>query len=296
MSVSDIELLQRKLERERAARKQAEQLLEQKSRELFQRNEALREEVQRRELTEAALAAKADDLARSNGELQQFAYVASHDLQAPLRNIVSFSRILTERYAGALDAEGREFLGFVREGAMSMHGLINDLLDLSRVETRGGQFVQCDLNRVLDDAMEVLELELEPTRARVEYSGLPSLQADPLQLQKLFENLISNAVKFQTAGQQPVVRITARMEAHECRIEVLDNGIGIEARHLDQIFVIFRRLHTVDKYPGTGIGLAICRKIIDRHGGRIWVDSEPGRGSRFHIALPATRPEVELTA
>ena len=270
MSDEDLELLKRKISREQRARQEAEKLLEAKSRELYQRNQSLEQEISERERIERDLADKADALTRSNDELQQFAYVASHDLQAPLRNIVSFSRLLHDQCGDQLSENGREFLEFIRGGAMSMHALINDLLNLSRVETRGGELNRVSLSSVMDSVLAGLKTDLENSNAEIEFAELPEVLGDSSQLQQLLANLIGNAIKFVADGQQPRVAIATKESATEWLFSIKDNGIGIGNEHLSRIFVIFRRLHAPDEYPGTGIGLAICKKIVERHGGKIW--------------------------
>lgn len=267
MSEDALELLRRKIAREQRARREAETLLEAKSRELYQRNQRLEEEIAERQRIERDLADQAAALARSNDELQQFAYVASHDLQAPLRNIVSFSRLLQDQCGDQLDENGQEFLGFISAGAKSMHALINDLLDLSRVETRGREFAPVRLGQVVEAVRDDLRTDIQTTGAEWVVGELPQVWGDESQLKQLLANLITNAMKFVPAGQRPRVEISTREQGDEWQISIQDNGIGIDAAHLEKIFVIFRRLHTQDEYPGTGIGLAICKKIVERHGG-----------------------------
>lgn len=286
MSADETELLRRKLERERTARKEAEALLEAKSRELYVRNEALRQEIGVREQVEQDLADKASKLARSNEELQEFAYVASHDLQAPLRNILAFSRLLVKECGDRLGPDAEEFLGFIEEGAQSMHALINDLLNLSRVETQGGEKRPVDVTKLIDSIASKMSDEIKECGAELDYANLPEVNADETQLRQLLGNLIDNAIKFQPPGRAPKVTVSANELDGVWCFCVSDNGIGIEPAHQERIFVIFRRLHTQDEYPGTGIGLAICKKIVERHDGKMWVKSEPDRGTRFYFTLP----------
>jgi signal transduction histidine kinase len=226
------------------------------------------------------------ELARSNADLEQFAYVASHDLQEPLRMVASFTQLLAKRYAGRLDPEADEFITEAVNGALRMKRLINDLLDYSRVTTRGGRPTATSARAAYDQAMENLQAALRDADARVTCGPLPTVWADPTQLTQVFQNLIGNAVKF-CRGRRPLVHVSARPRGREWLFAVRDNGIGIEAKHLERIFAIFQRLHTREKYAGTGIGLALCKKIIERHGGRIWAESQPGVGSFFYFTLSA---------
>jgi len=254
-------------------------------------------DVTARKLAEEALEKAAAELARSNKELEQFAYVASHDLQEPLRMITSYTQLVSRRYADKLDDNAKEFMQFAVDGAMRMQRLIQDLLTYSRVGTRGKPFEATPCDHVVDNALANLKIALEESNATVTREALPVVLCDPVQLTQLFQNLIANALKFR-GHAPPVIRVSAarrpRAEAtlsggppEEWVVSVSDNGIGIEPQYFERIFVIFQRLHTQDQYPGTGIGLAICRKIVERHGGCIWVDSKPGEGSTFHFTLPA---------
>lgn len=243
-----------------------------------------------RDITERKKAA--DDLARhrrelerSNAELQQFAYVASHDLQEPLRMVASYLQLLERRYRDRLDDDAREFIGFAVDGARRMQQLINDLLNFSRVGTRGGEFEECDIRLVIDGVLRTLRFALQDSDAKVETGPMPVVWADPVQMGQLFQNLISNALKFH-GDQPPHIQISARQEADMWQFTVQDNGIGFDPEYQQRIFTIFQRLHSREEYPGTGIGLAICRKIVERHNGRIWAQSRSGQGSRFHFTLP----------
>jgi PAS domain S-box-containing protein len=226
------------------------------------------------------------DLKRSNEELERFAYVASHDLQEPLRMVASYVQLLGKRYKGKLDADADEFIGYAADGAMRMQRLIEDLLAFSRVGTRGATSVPVDINMVLAGALTNVRLSIEESGASVTAGELPTVPGDPGQLGHLFQNLISNAVKFR-GEDPPLVRVSAERDADNWLFRVHDNGIGIAPEYFDRIFVIFQRLHGREKYSGTGIGLAIARKIVERHGGRIWVESTPGRGTTFLFTLPA---------
>ena len=224
------------------------------------------------------------DLERSNKELEQFAYVASHDLQEPLRMISSYTQLLAQRYEGQLDEKAHKYISYAVDGAVRMQGLINDLLAYSRVNTRGKNFEPVDSHAALGAALRNLSVAIEENRAIVINDDLPIVRADATQLSQVFQNLISNSIKFRGADL-PRINISARDVGHEWLFSVQDNGIGIEAKYVDKVFVIFQRLHTRKEYPGTGIGLAICKRIVERHGGRIWYESEPGKGATFYFTL-----------
>jgi PAS domain S-box-containing protein len=254
-------------------------------------------DVTARKLAEEALEKTAAELARSNKELEQFAYVASHDLQEPLRMITSYTQLIAKRYKEQLDSDAKEFMHFAVDGATRMQKLIQGLLEYSRVGTRGKPFVQTRCDEILTSALANLKLAIDEAGAVVTRDPLPEIISDPVQLTQLFQNLIGNALKFRSKDAPRIhiaVERRARADAatlnvppYEWIFRVSDNGIGIEPQYYERIFVIFQRLHTQDKYPGTGIGLAICKKIVERHGGRIWVESRPGEGTTFFFALPA---------
>jgi len=225
------------------------------------------------------------ELERSNKELEQFAYVASHDLQEPLRMVSSYTELLERRYGDKLDDKGRTFINFAVDGAVRMQRLINDLLEFSRVSTRGKPMQSVDVNRVLGAVRANLSVAIREAGALVTNEALPSVVADETQLVQLLQNLVGNAIKFR-GGERPLVHVSAQPGATECVFAVRDNGIGIAPEYFERIFVIFQRLHARGEYPGTGIGLAVCRRIVERHGGRIWVESAPGQGSTFYFALP----------
>jgi light-regulated signal transduction histidine kinase (bacteriophytochrome) len=229
---------------------------------------------------------QADELTRSNRDLEQFAYVASHDLQEPLRKVASFCQLLQRRYAGQLDERADQYIAFAVDGAQRMQRLINDLLAFSRIGRLTAGFTDVDLNRVLDDVTSQLEARNEDD-AEIVWSDLPTVEGEEPLLSTLFANLIGNSLKFRRPDVPPVIRITAERDGKEWRINVRDNGIGIEAEFADKVFVIFQRLHARDAYEGTGIGLAIVKKIVEYHGGRIWLDLDVDEGTSINFTLPA---------
>ncbi len=269
----------------RGAHDELERRVRERTAELEERNAQLQQEIQERRRAEKRLAEQARELARSNADLEQFASVASHDLQEPLRMVASYTQLLNRRYRSRFDADADEFMGFIVDGALRMQRLINDLLAFSRVGSRGKGFQPVDLGTSVTEALGCLRAAIEESGARIRVGTLPVVHGDPTQMEQLFQNLIGNAIKFRK-GPQPHVNIDARREDSLWRIDVCDDGIGIDPRFSERIFVIFQRLHTAADYPGTGIGLAICKKIVERHGGHIEVRSTPGQGACFSFTLP----------
>jgi PAS domain S-box-containing protein len=243
-------------------------------------------DITRRKRAEEEMARTKEELERSNRELEQFAYVVSHDLQEPLRAVHGFLTLLKDRYAGRLDAAANEFVDFAVDGAARMGRMIEDLLALSRVQTHGQPFVRTDCEKAFRQALANLHMAIEESGAVVSHDTLPSVPADGLQLVQLFQNLIGNAIKFRREDP-PRVSVTARRENDHYEFSVSDNGIGLERRDAERIFEVFQRLHSPGTFPGTGIGLALCKRVVERHGGKIWVHSDPGEGSIFHFTLPA---------
>ncbi len=252
-------------------------------------------DITERKQVERALVKKSHELARSNQELELFASVASHDLQEPLRMVASYMELLSQRYHGKLDEKADRWIGFAVSGVVRMKLLINDLLDFSRVGTRGKPFAPTDCAAIMHTVMQNLHQAIQDSGATVICSALPTVQADASQLTQVFQNLIANAIKFR-GSQPPEVHVEAQRQEGEWRFAVRDNGIGIDPQFAERIFVIFQRLHTHEEYPGTGIGLALCRKVIERHGGSIWVESQPGEGATFCFTIPDNAPTPEVEA
>ncbi|MDJ0746160.1 MAG: ATP-binding protein [Xenococcaceae cyanobacterium MO_167.B27] len=245
--------------------------------ELKKRLKIYQQELTQRKKTQA-------ELERSNAELEQFAYLASHDLQEPLRMVISFTQLLARRYQGQLDADADRIIGFAVDGAKRMEALIKDMLTYSRLAIQGKPFEYSNCEEVLDLTLKNLQLLIQETGTSIYRNPLPTLPADKSQLVQLFQNLFSNAIKYHS-DKPPEIEIGAEAQNGQWLFYVKDNGIGIKSQYFKRIFAIFQRLHTRQKYPGTGIGLALCQKIVNRHGGKIWVESEPGQGSTFYFTI-----------
>lgn len=264
------------------------------SRQVLQRDEEgyptgileINRDVTARRRAERGLEERAQELARSNADLEQFANVASHDLQEPLRMVASYTQLLARRYGGQLDERADRWIGYAVDGANRMQTLINDLLEYSRVGTRGGELSPVSTQAALDAALANLRIAIRESGAVVTQTPLPMVRGDGTQLGQLFQNLLGNAIKFR-AAQAPEIVVSARRDGEEWIFSVQDNGIGIAPEFAERIFIIFQRLHERERYPGTGIGLAICKRIVERHGGRIWLENAPGRGCTFFFTLPA---------
>ncbi len=250
---------------------------------------ALFDDITERKKAEAALREAHEELKRSNAELEQFAYVASHDLQEPLRMVSSYTQLLMRRYGDKLDGDAKEFTAFIVDGATRMKQLIEDLLAYSRVGTRDKNFKPVDAESSLKRALTNLRAAIQDSGATVTQDKLPTIPCDEVQLAQLFQNLIGNALKFRKPDVAPAVHVGAAEQGAEWEFMVRDNGIGIEPQYFERIFMVFQRLHDKGEYPGTGIGLAIVKKVVERHGGRIWVQSQPGAGTTFHFTMPKER-------
>jgi PAS domain S-box-containing protein len=270
-------------------------------------------DITERKMVEKQLRNYTYKLEKSNRELQEFAYVASHDLQEPLRKVQAFGDRLEKKCAAQLSDEGRDYVNRMRTAANRMQNLINDLLTFSRVATKTQPFQPVDLKKIAEEVVSDLEIRIEQSGGRVEIGKLPTLEADTLQMRQLFQNLIGNALKFHRADEKPVVRVFAEtvspngasfsLNGEElqiggnesfCRIAVEDNGIGFDEKYLDRIFTVFQRLHGRAEYEGSGIGLAVCRKIVERHGGQITAVGKPGKGATFYIDLPLVQEDTNI--
>jgi light-regulated signal transduction histidine kinase (bacteriophytochrome) len=266
------------------ARDELEIRVQERTADLSKTNEVLQAEIAGRKKAEKEILRYAEDLKRSNYELQQFAYVASHDLQEPLRMISSYLQLIERRYKSKLDQDADEFIEYAVDGAKRLQNLINGLLEYSRVETSGKSFEPVDCEKVFGDALANLKVAIEESKAVITHDPLPTVMADRSQILQLFQNVIGNAIKFHSQ-EAPRIHATAGHEDDEWTFSVKDNGIGIEVQYKDRIFDLFQRLHSRG-YSGTGIGLSVCKRIVERHGGKIWLESSIGRGSTFYFTIP----------
>jgi light-regulated signal transduction histidine kinase (bacteriophytochrome) len=253
---------------------------------------ALQEKYERslRQQAEENLAKKVDELARSNADLEQFAYVASHDLQEALRMVAAYTQLLSERYKGKLDENADKFIGYASEGALRMQVLIQDLLAFSRVGRANGTYSNIDCNAVMEQVLKTLGPAIQESGAVVTRVELPSVWADRTQMSQVLQNLIGNAIKFR-GKEPPLISVQAERAEQHWLFSVSDNGIGIAPEFVENIFVVFQRLHARTEYPGNGIGLAICKKIIEHSGGKIWVESQDRGGSAFKFTVPLRTPD-----
>jgi light-regulated signal transduction histidine kinase (bacteriophytochrome) len=234
---------------------------------------------------EVSLRQANEALERSNIELQRFAHVASHDLQTPMRSVASFVELLQMKYAAQLDAQGQDWMRRILQSVSDLQTLVKDLLQYSRVDSQVRPFADTDMGAVFDRVVVLLDAAISESNAQITRTPLPTVRGDATQLAELLLNLMTNALKYR-GREAPSVQLTAERGSNEWRFAVRDNGIGIAARHHERVFEIFQRLHNQQQYPGTGIGLAICRRVVQRHGGRIWLASEPGCGSVFYFTIP----------
>ncbi|HEX2865656.1 MAG TPA: PAS domain-containing protein [Ignavibacteriales bacterium] len=249
------------------------------------KREGIEMDITERKTAQMELESTLEKLEKSNKELEQFAYIASHDLQEPLRMVSGYMGLLEKRYGQELDEKAKGFIHYAVDGSNRMSNLIKDLLKYSRVTTRAKEFKEVDLNKTFSDVTHDLQVLINERKAKISSAKLPIIKADPVQMHQLLQNIIGNAIKFQ-AERTPEVSISAEENEGWWLFSVKDNGIGIDPQFFDRIFQVFQRLHEMDKYPGTGIGLAICKKIVERHGGKIWVESEQGKGSAFYFTIP----------
>jgi len=285
LAIEDITVRRQAEETLRKAHADLEQKVADRTAELAAANQKLREEIEGRKQTERLLASKAKELARSNADLEQFAYSASHDLREPLHVVAGFLGLLAKRCQGKIDAKGEDYIDQALKAVKRMEQMIDDILSYSRISTRGKEFEVTDCNSVLDQVLEDLKLAITESGASITRDPLPTVMADSSQLARVFQNLIGNAIKFR-GDKPPQIRVGAKQHDNEWRFFVQDNGIGIPSKDCERVFLMFERLHDKSKYSGTGIGLAICKKIVERHGGRVWVESEPGQGSTFYFTIP----------
>jgi PAS domain S-box-containing protein len=251
------------------------------------------EETEEFHTAQAELARRSQALARSNAELEQFAYVVSHDLQQPLGVISSYLELLEGELGDALDGAAKDYLGRAARGAERMQEMVDAVLGYARVDTRGRDFAPVDLNHIIDEVVDEFAESIAASGATVTHDDLPTVMADGAQLHQLLRNLVHNALKFVGKGA-PRIHVSSTADDDHWEVSVTDNGIGIEPEAAERIFIMFQRLHTQEEYPGTGIGLAICKRIVERHGGRIWVDSQPHRGSTFTFSLPRVHGEYDV--
>ncbi len=248
---------------------------------------AISRDISERKQSEEQLKKLVEDLKSSNDELEQFIYSAYHDLQEPLRMVASYTQLIAHRYKDKLDCDANDFINYAVNGAIKMQQIIHDLLEYSTVITNGGEFKRVDLENALNEAILNLNVIMENSNAKIIHDPLPDVIADKEQMVRLFQKLIENAIKFKKENKPPEIHISVSEDGqnNEHVFSVTDNGIGLEPQYAERIFVIFQKLHTLDKYPGNGIGLAVSKRIIGRHGGHIWVESEPQKGATFYFII-----------
>ena len=276
--------IKRSEEAVKEARDKLEIRVQERTADLSRTNEVLEAEIAGRKMAEKEIMRYAAELKRSNHELQQFAYIASHDLQEPLRMISSYLQLIERRYKSKLDQDADEFIEYAVDGAKRLQNLINGLLEYSRVETSGKSFEPVDCEKIFGDTLSNLKVAIEESSAVITHDPLPTVMADRSQILQLFQNLIGNAIKFRSQDA-PRIHITAGHEDDDWTFSVKDNGIGIEEQYKDRIFELFQRLHSRG-YSGTGIGLSVCKRIVERHGGQIWLESSLGKGATFYFTIP----------
>jgi light-regulated signal transduction histidine kinase (bacteriophytochrome) len=242
-------------------------------------------DVSQQHIAEQTLKARSEELAKSNADLKQFAYIASHDLKEPLRMITTFLQLLKRRYEDKLDDDANEFIGFAVDGAKRLDNMIMDLLEYSRVTNKELEFIDVDTQEVLDNVLLNLSVLINENEAQITHDHLPIIRGDKNLIMRLFQNLIENSLKYRRE-ETPIIHISAEKEINQYVFSIKDNGIGIDSKHLKRKFAMFQRLHSHNEYEGTGIGLAITQRIVHQHGGEIWAESEPGKGSTFYFTIP----------
>jgi len=256
--------------------------------------EVILQNVTERKKSEQQLREYAANLKRSNEDLELFAYIATHDLQEPIRGIVAYSQLLLAECKAEHSPRTRKYLENIARDGLRLNTLVGDLREYLRVRSGGRPFVPTDMETVLSDALNTLHREVTESQATITHDPLPVIQADSSQMTQVLQNLIANAMKFQQKGIAPTVHVSASSLDGMWQFSVRDNGIGIPKGYFEKIFILFERLYPRDTYPGTGLGLALCKRIVERHGGRMWVESEEGRGSTFYFTLPANPPESSV--
>ena len=249
-------------------------------------SDAIRTALEHRRLV-VELGETLDSLEKSNKALEQFAYAVSHDLNEPLRSITGYIYLLAKRHSQSLDEQGRHYVGKIESAAMKLQDMIVSVLDYSRIGNQKEEHVAVDCNEIMKEVLLGLEAAINEEHAKIKYSKLPVVKGDKIQLMRVFQNLISNAIKFQK-DKVPVVHVSSKRQDRFWIFSVKDNGIGIDPKHFDSIFVIFKRLHSREEFQGSGVGLSVCRKIVESHGGKIWVESKPDRGTTFKFTIPCT--------
>ncbi len=282
LAKEELQIAHNQLER---ANSELETRVEKRTAELRLSNEKLMLEIENRKRAEEALKQTLSELTRSNEDLQQFAYVASHDLQEPLRNVASCIQLLRREYGDRFEGNADDYMNYAIEGAVRMKALIQDLLTYSRITTRGKTPGSVDCEETFNGAIKNLASAIQETGAVITHDPLPTIWADDTQLLQVFQNLIANGIKFHR-DTSPRIHVSATKDSNKWIFSVKDNGIGIQEKYLNRIFIIFQRLNKRSKYAGTGMGLAIVKKVVERHGGQVWVESEPGTGSAFYFSIP----------
>ena len=288
LTAAEVLALKRRARRERATRLEAERIGEETTRRLYLANQQLEEALATAERSKGLAVERAAELAQSNEALEQFAYIASHDLREPLRMVSSYTALLAKRYQGQIDAKADRYIGYVVEGAQRMSSMIDDLLRVSEVSGEGHTFQRVDVGTAVQEAIDNLQMLIRESEGKVFVDDLPTVSGDAGQLVQLFQNLIANAIKFR-GDDPPRVHVSADRDDDDWVFSVRDNGIGLNPEYAGRIFKMFQRVHKRGKYEGSGIGLAIVKRIVNRHRGRVWVESEIGKGADFLFTVPQVR-------